>query len=146
LPFAATNAPDSLSEKSSIAVSWHGVQDARSYDILRTPDSNLPPGECVCAVAKGVSGQSFGDKSATLQNYTVEASNPTEQATLPDPRTIMSFSSCGETILWWWWKLVGITLTALAISQGAPFWFDLLQKAVRLRLAGDAPDEKKKKR
>jgi hypothetical protein len=58
----------------------------------------------------------------------------------------MSFSSCGETILWWWWKLVGITLTALAISQGAPFWFDLLQKAVRLRLAGDAPDEKKKKR
>jgi hypothetical protein len=45
---------------------------------------------------------------------------------------------------WWLMKLFGIALTALAISQGAPFWFDLLQKAVNLRLAGDAPDEKKK--
>jgi hypothetical protein len=45
----------------------------------------------------------------------------------------------------WWWKVVGLAVTALAISQGAPFWFDLLQKAVNLRLEGDAPDEKQQK-
>jgi hypothetical protein len=40
-------------------------------------------------------------------------------------------------------KLLGLLLTTLAISQGAPFWFDLLQKLVNLRLAGNPPDGKK---
>jgi hypothetical protein len=40
---------------------------------------------------------------------------------------------------WWIWKILGLLATALAISQGAPFWFDLLQKAVNLRLAGSPP-------
>jgi hypothetical protein len=40
---------------------------------------------------------------------------------------------------WWLWKIVGLAATVLAISQGAPFWFDLLQKAVNLRLAGTPP-------
>ncbi len=40
---------------------------------------------------------------------------------------------------WWLWKVLGIVATVLAISQGAPFWFDLLQKAVNLRLAGAPP-------
>jgi hypothetical protein len=40
---------------------------------------------------------------------------------------------------WWLWKVIGVIATVLAISQGAPFWFDLLQKAVNLRLAGTPP-------
>lgn len=40
---------------------------------------------------------------------------------------------------WWLWKIVGLIATTLAISQGAPFWFDLLQKAVNIRLAGNPP-------
>jgi len=40
---------------------------------------------------------------------------------------------------WWLWKIIGVVATVLAISQGAPFWFDLLQKAVNLRLAGTPP-------
>lgn len=51
-----------------------------------------------------------------------------------DPRRVD-----GRFISWWFWKVLGIVLTALAISQGAPFWFDLLQKAVNLRLAGTPP-------
>jgi hypothetical protein len=42
----------------------------------------------------------------------------------------------------WVLKFLGLLATTLAISQGAPFWFDLLQKLVNLRLSGDAPDEK----
>lgn len=45
----------------------------------------------------------------------------------------------------WSWlvKTFGLLLTVLALSQGAPFWFDLLQKLVNLRLAGNPPPDKK---
>ncbi len=150
-PFSASNAPDTLSDTNSIAISWQPVQAATSYDILRTSDDKLPTGECNCAVAlnvpapapsgNGKSLLSVTDKSTSLQPYKYGALLRTEDAALQDPRMIMSFS--GDNMLWWVLKVVGLLLTALAISQGAPFWFDLLQKAVNLRLSGDAPNEKK---
>jgi len=33
----------------------------------------------------------------------------------------------------WFLKILGIFLTALAVSQGAPFWFDLLNKIIVIR-------------
>lgn len=36
-------------------------------------------------------------------------------------------------------KLLGLILTAVAVSQGAPFWFDLLSKASNLRGSGAVP-------
>lgn len=45
--------------------------------------------------------------------------------------------------LWAWLsKLAGILITGLAVSLGAPFWFDLLRKVSNLRSSGPAPDEK----
>jgi hypothetical protein len=44
----------------------------------------------------------------------------------------------------WLLKISGLLITMITLSQGAPFWFDLLNKVVNLRLAGGAPDEKKK--
>ncbi|QNI33322.1 hypothetical protein H7849_05005 [Alloacidobacterium dinghuense] len=41
----------------------------------------------------------------------------------------------------WIFNLVGWILTAIAVSLGAPFWFDLLNKLVNLRLAGQKPDK-----
>ena len=43
-----------------------------------------------------------------------------------------------------WVKLIGLLLTALAISLGAPFWFDLLNKVISIRAAGRSPEEKPK--
>jgi hypothetical protein len=43
-----------------------------------------------------------------------------------------------------WGKLLGLLLTALAISLGAPFWFDLLNKVISIRSAGRSPAEKPK--
>ena len=37
-------------------------------------------------------------------------------------------------------KLLGWTVTALAISLGAPFWFDLLRKLVNIRSSGNKPE------
>jgi hypothetical protein len=39
---------------------------------------------------------------------------------------------------------LGWLLTALAISLGAPFWFDMLNKVVSIRAAGKAPEERQK--
>jgi hypothetical protein len=36
-------------------------------------------------------------------------------------------------------KIVGVLLTVFAISLGAPFWFDLLNRVVNLRAAGPPP-------
>jgi hypothetical protein len=43
-------------------------------------------------------------------------------------------------------KLVGLLLSAFAISLGAPFWFDVLNKIMTIRAAGDTPNENEKKR
>jgi len=40
-------------------------------------------------------------------------------------------------------KLIGILITAVAARQGAPFWFDILKRAVNLRGTGANPIEKK---
>ncbi len=42
--------------------------------------------------------------------------------------------------------LVGLLLTALAISLGAPFWFDILNKIVNVRAVGRTPAENAKAR
>jgi hypothetical protein len=39
----------------------------------------------------------------------------------------------------WVNKIFGLLLTALAVSMGAPFWFDMLNKIISVRSAGKAP-------
>jgi hypothetical protein len=41
-------------------------------------------------------------------------------------------------------KLIGLLMTALAISMGAPFWFDTLNKVISIRAAGRSPAERPK--
>lgn len=43
-----------------------------------------------------------------------------------------------------WPKLIGLLITAFALSLGAPFWFDMLNKVINIRSAGRAPDERSK--
>ena len=43
-----------------------------------------------------------------------------------------------------WFTPLGWLLTILAISMGAPFWFDMLNKIMNVRYAGKSPDEKAK--
>lgn len=46
-----------------------------------------------------------------------------------DPRRLPD----GEESNTWFLKILGLFLTALAVSQGAPFWFDLLNKFIVVR-------------
>lgn len=43
-----------------------------------------------------------------------------------------------------WGKLLGLLLTAIALTLGAPFWFDVLNKVISIRSAGRSPMEKPK--
>lgn len=42
---------------------------------------------------------------------------------------------------WWFVKFLGLLFTALAVSLGAPFWFDMLNKFVNLRGSGKPPEK-----
>jgi len=56
-----------------------------------------------------------------------------------DPRAVpASFPS-------WLAKVLGILFTTIAVSLGAPFWFDVLNKFVNLRSVGDRPEKENKK-
>jgi hypothetical protein len=43
----------------------------------------------------------------------------------------------------WALKVFGLLLSALAVSLGAPFWFDTLSKFMNVRGAGKVPDAKR---
>jgi hypothetical protein len=49
----------------------------------------------------------------------------------------------GEKLLW---VILGWVLGIIAISMGAPFWFDLLVKLVNVRKAGIKPESENVKR
>lgn len=49
--------------------------------------------------------------------------------------------SKGKDWAWLFTKITGWLLTALAISLGAPFWFDMLSKVVNIREGGRKPRE-----
>jgi hypothetical protein len=44
-----------------------------------------------------------------------------------------------QTIMGWLLKLLGLAFTALAVSLGAPFWFDTLNRLITIRSSGDPP-------
>jgi hypothetical protein len=52
-------------------------------------------------------------------------------------------SPCGNSREPWWQVLLGIVATTLAISLGAPFWFDALKFLMNVRNAGANPSESK---
>ncbi|HEY9422443.1 MAG TPA: hypothetical protein VIW92_13585, partial [Thermoanaerobaculia bacterium] len=68
----------------------------------------------------------FDARKTTLESECAKASKP------------------GRLKLWGWWlwrHFLGFFMTAAALSLGAPFWFDLLNKLVNLRSAGKRPEQ-----
>jgi hypothetical protein len=53
------------------------------------------------------------------------SSKPASAGVVPEPEPVESF--------------FGILITAIAVSLGAPFWFDLLKGLVNVRMAGERP-------
>jgi hypothetical protein len=47
---------------------------------------------------------------------------------------------------WWLTSILGWLITAGATLFGAPFWYDTLQRFVRLKGSGPSPEEKRQKK
>lgn len=63
---------------------------------------------------------------------------PVAMTTSPRPDLPLGWQGAGPHA-WTLEKLIGCLVTALAVSVGAPFWFDTLQKFLRVRSAGPKP-------
>jgi|GEM_PF-1594836 hypothetical protein len=66
------------------------------------------------------------------------SSNPNDPGYFRYPELSLKFAG------WAFYKLFGLLISVLAVSLGAPFWFDTLSKFVNLRSAGTPPGETKK--
>lgn len=64
-------------------------------------------------------------------------------AQLPIGWTGDTLSEGKDPVGWILMKIFGLLLTGLAVSVGAPFWFDILQNVMNFRGAGKKADEKK---
>ncbi len=94
---------------------------------------------------------------AQAQIYAKEASDRPAGSARPalsaEARVRESMSELGELGLPLGWRhfprdpvewssaFVGILLTSLAVSLGAPFWFDMLNKVMNIRSSGKSPNE-----
>jgi hypothetical protein len=57
-----------------------------------------------------------------------------------DTGVLAATAPCPASPQGWRLKLLGLLITIAAISQGAPFWFDLLNRVTNLRAAGRPPE------
>ncbi|MFY9779803.1 MAG: hypothetical protein WAJ85_04745 [Candidatus Baltobacteraceae bacterium] len=81
-----------------------------------------------------------GDQSVAVANA---FSNALAQE--PTFKVLWSRSMLPKTYNDWLAKILGLLITILAVSLGAPFWFDLLKCLVNVRMAGDKPDNVSKR-
>lgn len=106
---------------------------ASAQQTIKTPpssDPNVPP--------KNIEELRAEIQKLNLPIGWVKRDDP--NALKGDPRAIP------KDIRDWAYKIFGILFTALAASQGAPFWFDLLNKFVDLRGVGKKPKNEKEKK
>ncbi len=54
---------------------------------------------------------------------------------------LASLAPAQDAWKFWAWRVLGMLFTGLAISFGAPFWFDLLNRLINLRTSGPPPQK-----
>ncbi len=107
-------------------------------DVLRSPLSVNPPANPPAANDSAELEKQLDEGLAGLKKTSAQLN------VLPigwDPETRKHWSPSAWQTEWrgWLMAICGWLLTALAASLGAPFWFDLLGKAINMRLAGATP-------
>ncbi len=104
-------------------------------------DPNAAAGNNPTSGQNAVTKNNIGELHAELQKLNLPI-GWVKSGLKDDPRMLPDLYD----IRGWVYKIIGIIFTALAISQGAPFWFDLLNKFVNLRGAGVKPKVEKEKK
>ncbi len=100
--------------------------------------------------------QALWQNQALRDNVAAAASKATSQMTTDQARAQLlvlplgwksapswpSFKSAfTDNLGWWLLKIAGLVLTAFAVTLGAPFWFDAMNKLINLRMTGTPPQK-----
>ena len=129
----------------AIAVLFNADTVSIYNSLAKDPKASLE----VAALAKQYAGendtiQPLGAQEAkSVEELKLEIDNfvSTEIESLRDPLGIGwdNFSPMDAGPYGWFQKVLGWLVTALAISLGAPFWFDMLKRLVNIRNSGNVP-------
>lgn len=92
------------------------------------------------------------EKTSNLTKTSLDAvKKKTEEAQSAYDNAVSKLEQTGLKLGWekeserkidWFSKIVGILVSALAVSLGAPFWFQILQRFMQIRGAGATPRKK----
>ncbi|MBK8491028.1 MAG: hypothetical protein IPL49_09095 [Saprospirales bacterium] len=121
-----------------IAISFN-VDSLQIYGQLsRDPET---ANKIALEAAKVVEGQEAADEPLAMKKELYELVNANLEE-LKSPLGIGWAHVTPATMTWQGWlhKAFGWLVTAIAISLGAPFWFDMLRKMVNIRSSGKAVD------
>lgn len=133
-----------------LAVVITGVLNADSTQIAKALTNDPALREALVAQAQEfakretLGADTMADKVRTTGQPAAAKASPAERI----GQNIDQLQQLGVPLGWKKWpqdmaewinKVIGLLLTALAVSLGAPFWFDLLQKVVNIRAAGGSP-------
>ncbi len=101
------------------------------------PDSPIPS-----APVKDPTGKVKEDSSGLTQEEQAKIGELLNWTAEPERRKDQTWLNWLLCLIWV--HLPGWVVSIIAVSLGAPFWFDLLQKIMKLRSAGTSPSEKPK--
>lgn len=126
------------------------VDEARVRAAKKPPDESLP------MVEYRNSNDATASTPINVPSSVEEGLSSNEQELLgqltgwgPDWEKLGAASGLSAWLVALWWIIythgIGWIVTALAVSLGAPFWFDTLNRFMNIRNAGRAPDEPRDK-
>lgn len=129
-----------------IGITLVAFLNADTMTVTKRLWNDAPLREALCSAATHVTAQSATGDSVALDLSgtvtTIDSVMKARSLQLPlgwhDSPTAPRRNFGG-----WLYKIVGLLMTAFAVSLGAPFWFDLLGKLVSLRGTGKVPSEMK---
>lgn len=125
--------------EASAAVLSLAEQYTADYDALNTANNSD-------SASLNKAKELMNEARNLVENEILKASSILGMGWEEDIQYFRSFkkSSRHENDPWWiFQKIAGWIFTALAISLGAPFWFDILKKVMQIRGSGIKPEEKK---
>ncbi len=126
------------------------VLNADSFQIYSHLSSNAESRQEMAALAKTFANENETLPTFVAPNDSLSASQIKEEmkkaVNTPEMRTAYNILGLGwntedvtVNFKGWLMRLLGWLITALAISLGAPFWFDILKKIVTIQGTGSVP-------
>ena len=111
------------------------IQIYQSLSLNATARENLVlEAEKFAATRDSIADIRIGGNDVQLKRAEIDSLLTTYQTIIQSPLGLgWDSNETNRTFPWWLVKIAGLLLTGLAVTLGAPFWFDILKKLLALR-------------